>query len=281
MEVLPATAPDFDAAGIGGRRIPFAALTPTATFRRRSSMQCSGQRRMSVSSGEGEDDEAKLATPRCSRRRSCSSESSPGSSLCGSDCEWPSSAGSGEEGEINRCRRRPSISELSNADRMTPEANAIRGAGFPWRREIGLCKLDYGSRRSSGSAGDLGESEREQALAFCLLATPELRSESSPLQQANATRSPQCNEAASGSDEEQHKIPGARQRSFEEQVLQASSDLPISKRPSAERLQPPRLWQWGSLDAGEEAPRGRPSPPARPPQKRLRAATAVPATGGG
>lgn len=274
MQGLPTL--DFDLgklAEIDGRRIPNTVLRNSIPCRR--SRMSSGQRRMSVSPGEDQAEEP-MTPPSRERVRhsSCSSASSSRSpSICDSTREWPSSASSEDENVgSQRGRRRPSISEMSDSARMTPEALAVRGAGFPWRQEPALCRLDLGSGSSSGA--DMDEGEREHARAFCLIATPELRNDASPLQ-ANAA--PSNPEYESASNLEELQVPNAL--SFEEEMRQSAHDSPSRLLPPllAQLRCPPSFQNPGRRDAPPATPSS--SPPKRPAQKRLRPATAV--RGGG
>lgn len=244
---------------IGGRRTPVTILSPMRNAR------SSGLRRMSLSPGSEEEDES-LTPCSFSRGRRCSA-SSRSPSLCDSGCEESPSSVEGSAGGGSRChRRRPSISELSDTARMTPEAQAMSGAGFPWLREPGLCKIDLGCSND----GAVGHSEREHALTFCLLATPELRGDASPLQGG-------CSEASNYEE----VPPRALQQSFEDQDQRQSPDG-LSSLPPHRLVQlrcPASLRGATGHDAMPQVPAS--SPPLRPPpQKRLRPAKVVLAGGG-
>mmetsp|Transcript_39309 Transcript_39309/g.69134 ORF Transcript_39309/g.69134 Transcript_39309/m.69134 type:complete len:354 (+) Transcript_39309:42-1103(+) len=128
---------------------------------------------------------SQLTTP----RQRNSGASTPGSGSIEDFDDWPSarrsplSAGSSAWSSPEAsCRQREgrwpaqrlSISELSEAERMTPERLAERGLGFPWQ-QAALCTVDF--------AAELTEKCRD----MCLLPTPELgkkcmgRDQSSPV----------------------------------------------------------------------------------------------------
>jgi len=235
--------------------------------RRRST----GQYHMPVSDDEAEEDDGSPVSRRdwspCCSSSSGSSANSPG--LCDMT---PGSAGSDAAGGgNNNCRRRPSISDMTDSARMTPEDRAERGAGFPWQRMPGLFKLELGSSPSGA-----GEAERERARNFCILDTPELCRGSSPLPDEDAAlawRVP-------GESDDKERSPRALQQSFEDHLLRARPHSPKGK-PISNWLSPQRLadLQCPASLAGLHDTKGLcarddlptlpfGSPPARPVQRR-------------
>lgn len=310
-------------------RTPVAVLRSPRDHVGRQSARSSGRQRMPVSP-RFSDDEQDLEEPMTPvsqamrhRRRSTSSASSMSRSpsVCESDYACPSSAGSGSR---FGSRRRVSISDLSEKARMTPEALAERGAGFPWLCGPGICKIELGT----GKLNAADASEAERARSFCLLATPELCGDASPLEQSGDSMSSKV--AGQGAVTSRNKERLSLHLSFEDQVLEPSRDSPSSQS-AAHWLPPPCLAQRlrcpdsfkdpcnlghsgvqaappATLSAARPAqlplprralpamPTSAPpspppvmvvkaklsaSPPARPPQKRLRPASRLAECGGG
>lgn len=275
MKVTDGLAPlNLDFLEVSGERTELTSTPRLATGpsrrRRRSS---TGQYHMSAAAmddaeDEEDDDDGSPVSRRewspCCTSSSASSAGSPG--LC--DMTPDSDV---TKGGNNNCRRRPSISDLTDSARMTPEDRAERGAGFPWQRMPGLFKLELGSSPSGA-----GEAERERARNFCILDTPELCRASSPLLDAEASLA--CR--GPGECDSKERSPQALQRSFEDNLLRAHPHSPKGK-PSSNWLSPQRLadLQCPASLAGLDDAKGLcaqsdlptlpfGSPPARPVQRR-------------
>jgi len=268
MKVTEGLAPlNLDLLEVSGEHTDMTSTPRAAAGPSRRRRRSSCQHRMSVSDrDDAEDDEngSPVSRREWSPQYTSSSASSAGSpGLCDMT---PGSAGSdATKGGNNNCKRRPSISDLTDSARMTPEDRAERGAGFPWQRCVGLFKLELGSSPSGA-----GEAERERARNFCILDTPELCRGSSPLLDGDAVLA--CR--VPGESDCKERSPQALQRSFEDNLLQAHPHSPKVK-PSSKWLSPQRLADLqcpaslAGLCARDDLPTlpfG--SPPARPVQRR-------------
>jgi hypothetical protein len=103
--------------------------------------------------------------------------------------------------EKRRKSKRRSLTEMSEADRMTPKELERQGLGIPWQRAHNICTIDL-------NAGEVDNRARE----FCLIPTPELM-KGEACQDDRPRVSPPITPSRS---------PGTMQRRFVDRVWRAS-----------------------------------------------------------